>query len=1086
MRILILTLLLFLLAPPALADLLSQAQQELMLRRWERVETLIAKAPAPLSKLLEIDYRLARQEPDLVWADLQSRLTLADPEMRAYLQLLQALSLRDRGDPEGARRLLRGLEPVHPVLRLRAQELRILTALPEDDAQGWLLDLPETEWTELVRQRVLTARDNRAGEWAQAVFQQRALSRIAQRAQAPQLEVWSLLTEASLLLSARPEAALALMEQALERLGDSESEPERAMLRGLLASPNLRQDSAAGRLRGRLLALSPPGRTRWRLAGGSETLPGSVDRGALLAQALAEAEAAGDHQMAAWLNVCHVDSVFSPTRDRVTQLNRAIAHLKELPAIYPGKNEPFNLTIAALRDRLEEPSAAIFDGDRQRESVLRLAFDRKRRAELPGAVEAYLDHVARLALSPQAPSGLMTQVVSLLNMGNSNNREWEPDSLSFGPLREANPMSEMVVARLKARPDLLSALLSEPTSSASGELRKAEFLVLLGRHREARPRLLQLESGSDVSAVAGSRTLLLRSLARTGELDQGDEVLGRLLGSLMSSELSGGYGVQERVHVTVEALVLRERYGDAARLLDRYLEQNRENREQLIQAASSNFLIDRAMLARLLGEPLQSSLDLLEKGAELCRSGKVHGERVHDRYRAALLLEEGRMEEARRAYDEENDLSAPGSRLQVPVRFDTGTKAARTASWRELLAVWPQEERSSRSLSRVEAEVVAQAQPPEVVSAWRDGMRPVPEPVAGARSLSGSELLAYLGALARTEAGASLLLPLEAAALERTRASLDEGEILFHPLLGPDRLINLRLTRDEAWVEELFLDTGWLREEMRRLTEDCSSPESDPEYLERRAASLRELLWPGGERVWLLLPRPLDGVPWPLLAPAGTRLRWTDGALGPALDASVAKAPLLAGGHPDLPGSTVEVGRIRRLWPGARVWAPSSGFEGLEREARAATLVHLSGHGQGVEGRHGGVIDLGPLQVGVDQLFSLQLQRAPLVTLAACDGGLDHSLPDGRSFSLITPLRAAGAGGVLASLWTLDDERSAELFPAFYERVARGEAPGMALNSLRETLRGSAPPYVWAGLKLVESLPAPGSTRSARDRKLAK
>ena len=45
----------------------------------------------------------------------------------------------------------------------------------------------------------------------------------------------------------------------------------------------------------------------------------------------------------------------------------------------------------------------------------------------------------------------------------------------------------------------------------------------------------------------------------------------------------------------------------------------------------------------------------------------------------------------------------------------------------------------------------------------------------------------------------------------------------------------------------------------------------------------------------------------------------------------------------------------------------------------------------------------------------MRLTQKPLVVLAACDGGAGYELSSGRSFSLVTPLRGAGAGQVLAN-----------------------------------------------------------------------
>jgi tetratricopeptide (TPR) repeat protein len=102
--------------------------------------------------------------------------------------------------------------------------------------------------------------------------------------------------------------------------------------------------------------------------------------------------------------------------------------------------------------------------------------------------------------------------------------------------------------------------------------------------------------------------------------------------------------------------------------------------------------------------------------------------------------------------------------------------------------------------------------------------------------------------------------------------------------------------------------------------------------------------------------------------------------------------------------------------------------------------------------------------------------QADLVTLSACSTGLQNASGDGDEFEgLPRALLLAGASSILATLWNVDQESSAEFFRIFYgdwgprkAGVAKWEALRRAqlsfLNSDNEWLRH---PYHWAPYELI-------------------
>jgi CHAT domain-containing protein len=107
--------------------------------------------------------------------------------------------------------------------------------------------------------------------------------------------------------------------------------------------------------------------------------------------------------------------------------------------------------------------------------------------------------------------------------------------------------------------------------------------------------------------------------------------------------------------------------------------------------------------------------------------------------------------------------------------------------------------------------------------------------------------------------------------------------------------------------------------------------------------------------------------------------------------------------------------------------------------------------------------------VGLQDIYSL---RAPvdLVVLSACQTGLGKDTRGEGLIGLTRGFMYAGATSVIASVWKVEDEATAELMKRFYtEMLKNGKTPSQALrlaqNSIRQEPQWSAPHY-WAGFTL--------------------
>jgi tetratricopeptide (TPR) repeat protein len=121
----------------------------------------------------------------------------------------------------------------------------------------------------------------------------------------------------------------------------------------------------------------------------------------------------------------------------------------------------------------------------------------------------------------------------------------------------------------------------------------------------------------------------------------------------------------------------------------------------------------------------------------------------------------------------------------------------------------------------------------------------------------------------------------------------------------------------------------------------------------------------------------------------------------------------------------------------------------------------------------------GPAFLRPNDIASLTLD-AQLVVLSGCDTGHGRVFAGSGAFSLARPFLLAGADQVLASLWKVDDHRTAQFMSRFYHHLfTESLTPAHALAEARQWMRlqsGSAHPYYWAGFVLESAgVPATGS-----------
>ena len=119
-------------------------------------------------------------------------------------------------------------------------------------------------------------------------------------------------------------------------------------------------------------------------------------------------------------------------------------------------------------------------------------------------------------------------------------------------------------------------------------------------------------------------------------------------------------------------------------------------------------------------------------------------------------------------------------------------------------------------------------------------------------------------------------------------------------------------------------------------------------------------------------------------------------------------------------------------------------------------------------------------------LFEISRLDLPLdlVVLSACQTGIGKEVGGEGALHLVWGFFQAGAAGIVASLWKVDDERTSELMIDFYESLLKeGETVPAALRraQLRQLQRRGSLPYDWAGFVVHGDWPGPDRIRMKGD-----
>jgi len=179
---------------------------------------------------------------------------------------------------------------------------------------------------------------------------------------------------------------------------------------------------------------------------------------------------------------------------------------------------------------------------------------------------------------------------------------------------------------------------------------------------------------------------------------------------------------------------------------------------------------------------------------------------------------------------------------------------------------------------------------------------------------------------------------------------------------------------------------------------------------------------------------------------------------------------------PSLPATLQEAEAVRAAFPATAVLKGIDATMGsLVAALPGADAVHFAGHGYTNSDNGALLFAAGAARNSdYDLLRSTDLQRqdwsrSRLVVLSACATAEGEIRGAHNPESLVRALTKAGPPRVVASLWNVDSDATANMMRVFYADLAKGSPPEQALWSAQQWMRqrpGWEHPYYWAGFHL--------------------
>lgn len=164
-----------------------------------------------------------------------------------------------------------------------------------------------------------------------------------------------------------------------------------------------------------------------------------------------------------------------------------------------------------------------------------------------------------------------------------------------------------------------------------------------------------------------------------------------------------------------------------------------------------------------------------------------------------------------------------------------------------------------------------------------------------------------------------------------------------------------------------------------------------------------------------------------------------------------------------------EIETLKKIFPEAKSFTGEKAtFAAYTKNAAAFDILHLACHGQfRADNPLFSSLHLADGWITVRDIYSQKL-KAGLVTLSACETGLNKVFGGDEILGLTRGFLTAGANSLVLSLWAVSDEATTALMKDFYCEIKGKKTPAEALQKAQcNFIRRNAHPYFWSPFAVI-------------------
>lgn len=183
----------------------------------------------------------------------------------------------------------------------------------------------------------------------------------------------------------------------------------------------------------------------------------------------------------------------------------------------------------------------------------------------------------------------------------------------------------------------------------------------------------------------------------------------------------------------------------------------------------------------------------------------------------------------------------------------------------------------------------------------------------------------------------------------------------------------------------------------------------------------------------------------------------------------IEKALLIGFADERIPLVNKEIAALEKIFGEAKtLTGVDASFSNYTANAQDFDLLHLACHGQfRPDNPLFSSLHLADGFVTVRDICAQKLQ-AEIVTLSACETGLNKIFAGDEILGLARGFLSAGAKSLVLSLWTVSDAATTRLMTDFYINLQRGATPSASLRAAQlNFIKKDAHPYFWSPFALI-------------------